>query len=64
MTVCAAHSMREAEYTHHTTSWIAPKISADGIFKCITAHYHKISSRNIFRGFKEQAFIVIEDEND
>lgn len=24
MTVCAARSMHEAEYTHHTILWIAP----------------------------------------
>lgn len=36
-----------------------PPTSSDGVYKCLTAHYHKISSRNIFRGFKEQAIIVI-----
>lgn len=36
-----------------------PSISANRIFKCITAHYYKISTRNIFSGFKEQAIMVI-----
>lgn len=38
------------------------QIRPDGVYKCLTAHYHKISSRNIFRGFQEQAFIVIQDD--
>ena len=39
-----------------------PPISDDRSYKCLTAHYHKISSRNIFRGFQEQAFIVIQHD--
>ena len=38
------------------------KVRSDGIYKCLTAHYHKISPRNIFGGFREQAIIVISDE--
>lgn len=38
------------------------QIRSDGIYGCLTAYYHKISPRNIFGGFHEQAFIVINDE--
>lgn len=44
---------------------IAPQsaqICTDNVYGCITAHYHKISPRNIFGGFREQAIIVISDE--
>lgn len=40
----------------------ARQIRSDGVYGCLTAHYHKVSPRNIFGGFKEQAFIVIQDE--
>lgn len=39
-----------------------PPISDDRIYKCLTSHYHKVSPRNIFGGFREQAIIVISDE--
>lgn len=29
--------------------------------KCVTAHYHKVGPRNIFKGFREQAIIVIDN---
>lgn len=49
---------------YSTSNTIPPprkvKIRADGVFGCLTAHYQKISSRNIFKGFKEQAIIIIE----
>ena len=45
--------------------YIAPpgarQIRSDGVYGCLTAHYHKVSPRNIFGGFKEQAFMVIQD---
>ena len=34
------------------------KPTGGGISPCVTSHYHKVSPRNIFGGFKEQAFIV------
>lgn len=37
-------------------------VRADSVYGCLTAHYHKISPRNIFGGFREQAIIVIENE--
>ena len=37
------------------------QIRSDGVYGCLTAHYHKVSPRNIFEGFKEQAFMVIQD---
>ena len=37
------------------------EVRSNGIYKCLTAHYGKIRIRNIFRGFQEQAFIVIQD---
>ena len=40
----------------------ARQIRSDGVYGCLTAHYHKVSPRNIFGGFKEQAIIVISDE--
>lgn len=45
----------------HITPLGARQIRSDGIYGCLTAHYHKISPRNIFGGFKEYAFIVIQD---
>ena len=37
------------------------QIRPDRVIGCLTAHYHKVSPRNISGGFKEQAFIVIQD---
>lgn len=38
------------------------QICTDSVYGCLTSHYHKISPRNIFGGFREQAIIVICDE--
>lgn len=40
------------------------QIRSDRVYKCLTAHYHKVSPRNIFGGFREQAIIVIINEKD
>lgn len=37
------------------------QIRSDGVYGCLTAHYHKVSPRNILSGFREQAIIVISD---
>lgn len=50
--------------THCPSNILPPQpheVRSNGIYKCLTAHYHKTSSRNIFGGFNEQAFIVIQD---
>lgn len=38
------------------------EVRTDRVCGCITAHYCKISTRNIFGGFKEPAIIVIDGE--
>ena len=52
--------------THCPSNILPPpqphKVRSNSIYKCLTGHYHKISSRNIFRGFQEQAFIVIQHD--
>lgn len=51
--------------THCPSNILPPgarQIRSDGVYGCLTAHYRKVSPRNIFGGFKEHAFIVIQDE--
>ena len=51
--------------THCPSNILPPRkseIRSGGVFGCLTAHYHKVSPRNIFGGFREQAIIIISDE--
>lgn len=51
--------------THCPSNILPPpqsrQIRSDGVYGYLTAHYHKVSPRNIFEGFREQAYIVIQD---
>ena len=53
---------RHALSVQHITPPQSRQIRSDGVYGCLTAHYHKVSPRNIFGGFKEQAIIVISNE--
>lgn len=37
----------------------ARQIRSDGVYSCLTAHYHKVSPRDLLKGFKEQAIMTI-----